>query len=111
MSQNNIVFATASELAESIKSRKLSSYEVTLAFYNQIEKYNKTYNAVITLDKDAALKRAREAAALKKRELKELAQKAKALPKKEIEVKAAEYDKLEEEEKATNTTTTRNKTN
>ena len=61
MSQNNIVFATASELAESIKSRKLSSYEVTLAFYNQIEKYNKTYNAVITLDKDAALKRAREA--------------------------------------------------
>ena len=43
-----------------------------------------------------SLKRAREAAALKKRELKELAQKAKALPKKEIEVKAAEYDKLEE---------------
>ena len=33
---------------------------------------------------------------LKKRELKELAQKAKALQKKEIEVKAAEYDKLEE---------------
>ena len=30
------------------------------------------------------------------RELKELAQKAKALPKKEIEVEAAEYDKLEE---------------
>jgi hypothetical protein len=42
------------------------------------------------------LKRAREAALLKKKELKELAQKAKALPKKEIEVKAAEYDKLEE---------------
>ena len=39
------------------------------------------------------LKKAREAAVLKKRELKELAQKAKALPKKEIEVKAAEYDK------------------
>jgi hypothetical protein len=31
--------------------------------------------------------------------LKELAQKAKALPKKEIEVKAAEYDKLEEKKK------------
>ena len=42
------------------------------------------------------LKRAREAALLKKRELKELAQKSKALPKKEIEVRAAEYDKLEE---------------
>ena len=35
----------------------------------------------------------------KKKELKELAQKAKALPKKEIEVKAAEYDKLEEKKK------------
>ena len=45
------------------------------------------------------LKRAREAALLKKKELKELAQKAKALPKKEIEVKAAEYDKLEEKKK------------
>ncbi len=45
------------------------------------------------------LKRAREAALLKKKELKELAQKAKALPKKEIELKAAEYDKLEEKKK------------
>ena len=45
------------------------------------------------------LKRAREAALLKKRELKELAQKSKALPKKEIEVRAAEYDKLEEKKK------------
>jgi hypothetical protein len=45
------------------------------------------------------LKRAREAALLKKKELKELAQKAKALPQKEIEVKAAEYDKLEEKKK------------
>ena len=34
-----------------------------------------------------------------KKELKELAQKAKALPKKEIELKAAEYDKLEEKKK------------
>ena len=31
--------------------------------------------------------------------MKELAQKAKALPKKEIEVKAAEYDKIEEKKK------------
>ena len=45
------------------------------------------------------LKKAREAALLKKKELKELAQKAKALPKKEIEVKAAEYDKLVEKKK------------
>ena len=32
-------------------------------------------------------------------QLKELAQKSKALPKKEIEVRAAEYDKLEEKKK------------
>jgi len=54
---------------------------------------------VLTEKQLESLKRAREAAALKKRELKELAQKAKALPKKEIEVKAAEYDKLEEKKK------------
>jgi hypothetical protein len=50
---------------------------------------------VLTEKQLESLARAREAAAHKKRELKELAQKAKALPKKEIEVKAAEYDKLE----------------
>ena len=54
---------------------------------------------VLTEKQLESLKRAREAAVLKKRELKELAQKAKALPKKEIEVKAAEYDKLEEKKK------------
>ncbi len=54
---------------------------------------------ILTEKQLESLKRAREAAALKKRELKELAQKAKALPKKEIEVKAAEYDKLEEKKK------------
>ncbi len=57
---------------------------------------------------------AKEAAALKKRELKELAQKAIALPKKEIEVKAAEYDKLGEEKNSFHNlaaTTTRNQIN
>ena len=53
----------------------------------------------IVIEQLENLKRAREAALLKKKELKELAQKAKALPKKEIEVKAAEYDKLEENKK------------
>jgi hypothetical protein len=54
---------------------------------------------VLTEKQLESLARAREAAAQKIRELKELAQKAKALPKKEIEVKAAEYDKLEEKKK------------
>lgn len=45
----------------------------------------------------ANLAKAREAAAIKKKELKELANKAKALPKKEIELKAAKYDEIEAE--------------
>jgi hypothetical protein len=64
---------------------------------------------VLTEKQLESLKRAREAAALKKRELKELAQKAKALPKKEIEVKAAEYDKLEEKKKQLQTATAETK--
>ena len=61
MAQNNILFSSATEMAKSIKSGKYSSYEVVTAFYNQIEIYNKTYNALVTLDKEAALKRAKEA--------------------------------------------------
>jgi amidase len=61
MGQNSIVFSSATELAEKIRSGKLTSYEVVTAFFEQIDKYNHTYNAVITLNKTEALKRAREA--------------------------------------------------
>jgi amidase len=61
MEQNNILFSSATELAENIRSGKLTSYEVVTAFLEQIEKVNVTYNAVVTLNKPEALKRAKEA--------------------------------------------------
>ncbi len=61
MGQNTILFSSASELAQHIKSGKLTSYEVVNAFIEQTEKYNHTYNAVVTLNKTEALQRAKEA--------------------------------------------------
>jgi amidase len=61
MGQNTILFSSATELAQSIRSGKLTSYEVVTAYFEQIEKYNHTYNAVVTLNKTEALKRAKEA--------------------------------------------------
>ncbi len=61
MAQNNVLFSSATDLENDIKSGKLSSYEVVTSFIEQIEKYNTTYNAVVTLNKTEALKRAKEA--------------------------------------------------
>ena len=61
MGQNTILFSSATELAENIRSGKLTSYEVVTAYFEQIEKYNHTYNAVVTLNETEALKRAKEA--------------------------------------------------
>ncbi len=61
MAQNNIHFLSATELTKNIKSGQLSSYEVVSEFYKQIELQNKTYNAIVTLNKKAALERAKEA--------------------------------------------------
>jgi len=51
MTQNNILFLSANELAKRVKSGQLSSYEVVSEFYKQIELQNKTYNAIVTFDK------------------------------------------------------------
>ena len=61
MGQNSIVFSSATELAENIKSGKLTSYEVVTAFFEQIDRHDRTYNAVITLNKTEALKTAKQA--------------------------------------------------
>nr|WP_314857652.1 amidase [uncultured Undibacterium sp.] len=61
MAQNSILFSSATELAENIRSGKLTSYEVVTAFFEQIDQHNHTYNAVVTLDKAEALKRAKDA--------------------------------------------------
>lgn len=69
-SSNELVFLSASELAEKIKSRQVTSFEVVNAYFNHIEKHNHTLNAIVTLDKDAAIQRAKDAdAALGKGEL------------------------------------------
>ncbi len=54
---------------------------------------------ILTEKQLESLIRAKEAALSKQKEIKELAQKAKALPRKEIEVKFAEYDKRGEKKK------------
>ena len=61
MEQNNILFSSATELSENIRNGKLSSYEVVNSFFEQIDKYNHTYNAVVSQNKIAALKKAKEA--------------------------------------------------
>jgi amidase len=57
----NIVFATASQLAQMIRDQKVSAVEVVEAYLQQIDKHNKKINAIATLDAEQAIKRAREA--------------------------------------------------
>lgn len=61
MAQSSILFSSATELADNIRSGKLTSYEVVTAFFEQIDQHNHTYNAVVTLNKSEALKRAKDA--------------------------------------------------
>ena len=61
MAQNNILFMSATEIAAKIRNNEVTSYEVVTTYFEQIEKYNHTYNAVVTLNKTEALKRAKEA--------------------------------------------------
>ena len=54
-SPNDLVFLSASELAEKIKSHQVTSLEVVNAYLDHIKKHNHTLNAIVTLDKDAAI--------------------------------------------------------
>ncbi|MDA3898593.1 MAG: amidase [Desulfobacteraceae bacterium] len=56
-----IVFLSASDLAEGIRSGTFTSYEVVSAHINHIHKYNPALNAIVVLDEQAALDRARQA--------------------------------------------------
>jgi amidase len=57
----NIVFATASQLAQMIRDREVSALEVVDAYLKQIERHNQKINAIATLDAEKAIKRAKEA--------------------------------------------------
>jgi len=56
-----LVFSTAKQLATAIRARELSAVEVVDAHVAQIDKLNKSLNAVVTLDAEGARRRAREA--------------------------------------------------
>ena len=43
---DNVIFQSATELAEKIKNKKISSLELTKAYIDQIEKYDEKINAV-----------------------------------------------------------------
>lgn len=58
---NDIIKQSATKLVELIKSKELSSEEVTSAFLKQINKVNPFLNAVIQLDEKQALAQAKKA--------------------------------------------------
>lgn len=58
---NELAFLSASEIAEKIKSRQFTSLEIVNVYLDRIEKFNPALNAIVTLDKDMALQRAKEA--------------------------------------------------
>ena len=61
MSTSDLVFKPGTELAALIKSKKLSPVELTTAFLDRSEALNPKTNAYITITRDHALARAREA--------------------------------------------------
>jgi amidase len=61
MGQNNILFETAGNLAREINAGRTTSVQVVSAYIEQIEKQNRTYNAIVLLNKEEALERARKA--------------------------------------------------
>jgi amidase len=61
MSNSEICFKTAFELARLIADRKLAPSEVMEAHLKQIESINPRVNAIVTLTAEEAMKRAREA--------------------------------------------------
>ena len=59
--RSDIVSLTASEMAHKIREKELSSVEVVEAHLSQIYQFNPQVNAIVTLDAEGALQRAREA--------------------------------------------------
>lgn len=62
--REEVVFQSATSLAEAIRKKEISSEEVVKAFIGQIEKVNPKLNAVVQLRAESALKEAREADSL-----------------------------------------------
>lgn len=58
---NPLVFATATDTAALIRQGQASAREVLELYLRQIDAYNASINALITIDREAALSRARQA--------------------------------------------------
>jgi amidase len=58
---NPLTFLTATELANMIRERRVSSQKVLEAHLNQIAALNPSLNAIVTLDEEGARKKAQEA--------------------------------------------------
>ncbi len=58
---NNIIFKSANDIAQIIRDRQVSSYEVVQACLRQINVHNPRLNAVVTQDPEQALKQAQKA--------------------------------------------------
>lgn len=57
----DLPFASALEAASAILKREISSVELTSELLNRIDRFNPKVNAIVTLTREAALKRARQA--------------------------------------------------
>ena len=61
MSDLEICFLTATEMAHRLRAKQLSAREVVAAHLGQIERVNESVNAIVTLVADQAMSAAREA--------------------------------------------------
>lgn len=61
MELSGLVFSSASEAARAIRERRITSMELTEHILERIELYNARINAIVTLMREEALKRARAA--------------------------------------------------
>ena len=57
---SDILDLTAAALGKKIGDREISSVEATTAYIDRIEKLNGSINAYVTVEKEEALKRAKE---------------------------------------------------
>ena len=57
----NLVFATASQLAQMIRDKEVSAVKVLDTYLEQIDKHNGKLNAIPTIDAERAKKKATEA--------------------------------------------------
>lgn len=58
---DDLVFRTATDLAQAIRQRQVSAVELTQAFLEQIERHNPALNAIVLLDEAGARQRAAQA--------------------------------------------------